>query len=846
MLTRNDIVNLVGDKGLTAPQVTTMRQRFGRNEMTPPKREPLWKQYLKEYDNPIIKILLVALCISFAIAIFHTDTFFDTVGILVAVILATAISFFNEYRSSKEFEVLNAHRDDISVKAIRDGRPNLIPSREIVVGDLILIEAGDAIPADGWVLSSDNLFIDEAVFTGESEPVVKRIDDVASKGSYVTEGKGTLLASAVGDSAEMGAVAATLGIEHSTPTPLEQKLIELARLISKFGYAMALLIGLALFIRGVFIGEITGVNQQSFTAILYYFMIAVVIVVVAVPEGLPVSVTLSLSLAMRKMTRAKCLVRKLIACETIGSATLICTDKTGTLTKNQMEVVASSIGSPSFTLALPRTPHEWITLNAAVNGTAHLQDHDGKILTIGNSTEGALLRWLRDHSIDYHHIRREVPAWKQYLFDANRKMMSTVVEIEGKKWLLVKGAPELLASLSNQHVDLAGIKALSSRAMRVLGFAHKEIVDGKEDESGLTWDGYVGIRDQLRDEIADSIASCRNAGIHVMMITGDNIETAKAIAKEVGILTSGSIITGREFRELHEQQRISAARNLEVMARANPLDKLHLVRALQKDGHVVAVTGDGINDAPALKNADVGLSMGISGTDVAREASDIVLMDDSFATITRAVLWGRSLYENIQRFIQFQLTINFSACILAFVAPLLGYPEPFTIPQLLWINIIMDTVAAFALCSEAPHARLLQRSPIPREAHIITPPMWKSIVVTAAFYIIIGLVHLETGFLGGTTIRERSTVFFAAFVIAQVWNGINCRAINAKMPPFFKGNPIFFAVMGIIVAIQVILIQYGGTIFGTAPLSFETWLRIFVLSSSVLVVGQLLRFSESV
>jgi len=827
--------------GLLSSEVPVYRERFGANVMTPPVRESLWLQYLKKYDDPIIKILIIAVVISLVVSIIQGISIYDTLGIIIAILLATGISFFNEYRSSKEFDVLNAHRDDVGVKVIRDGHPALVTSRDIVVGDLVLIEAGDAIPADGWLITSDALTSDESAFTGESEPVGKGTADNVLKGTFVTAGKGRMIAGAVGDMAQMGVIAASLGIDHSTATPLEQKLEALAGIISKFGYTMGILILVSLSVRGIVLGELTGLNLDTLNHVLHYLMIAVAIIVVAVPEGLPMSVALSLSLAMRKMTRANCLVRKLIACETIGSATTICTDKTGTLTKNQMEVVHASAGGPVRQEGAPHTPPEWVTLNAAVNGTAYLEERDGRIIVIGNSTEGALLRWLHEHTLDYMNIRAETTTRKQYLFDGNRKRMSTVVNIGDTPYLLVKGAPEILASLCEVQPDLSGVSELASRAMRTLAFAHKEIVDGDESESNLTWDGYVGIRDPLRDDIAESVATCREAGIRVRMVTGDNRETAKAIAEDSGLLTGGVVVDGKEFRSLSADQQVEVAQNLDVMARAEPMDKLLLVQALQKSGDVVAVTGDGTNDAPALKNADVGLAMGIAGTEVAREASDIILLDDSFASITSAVWWGRSLYENIQRFVLFQLTLNFCACILVFIAPLLGYPEPFTIIQILWINLIMDTLAAFALCSEAPHRDLMNRLPIKRNTPVITPFMWFSIIVTGAFFIIGGLVQMETAFLGGTTPAGINTVFFAAFVLAAVWNGINCRALDGKMPPFFKGNPTFFAVMGFIVLAQIVIVQYGGLVFGTVPLSFDEWVKIIVVSASVLVVGFVIR-----
>jgi Ca2+-transporting ATPase len=841
MIPYEEASQMAGSGGLDTARVAASRIRYGANTLTPPVREPWWRQYVKKYNDPIIRILLLAIAISAGVALITGSGLLDTAGIVAAVLLATSLSFISEYRSNRAFDILNAHRGDMPVKVFRGGSAVSVPAREIVVGDLVILEAGDAIPADGWVLESDHLYADESAFSGESEPVGKSTASRVLKGTFVTAGRGRMAAAAVGDTAEMGKIAATLGIDHATKTPLEQKLTDLAGLISRFGYAMAALIFATLLLHGFFTGECTGPNPASAVYLLHSFMLAVVIIVVAVPEGLPMSVALSLSLAMRRMTAANCLVRRLIACETIGSATTICTDKTGTLTKNQMDVVVSSAGDPVRASGLPRTPAEWIALNAAVNSTAHLSERDGRMSTIGNSTEGALLRWLYVKSLDYNRIRAETAIKKQVLFDGTRKRMSTVAEIGGRQYLLVKGAPEIVAQRCDPVPEIEDLGKYASRAMRVLSFAHKEVTDNDDSETNLTWDGFVGIRDELRDNIAGSIALCSKAGIRVRMVTGDSRETGTAIARETGILRNGTVLLGAEFRNLPEQERVAAAEDLDVLARAEPMDKLLLVQALQRKGQVVAVTGDGINDAPALRFADVGLSMGLSGTEVAREASDIVILDDSFATITSAVLWGRSLYENIQRFLLFQLTINFCACILAFAAPLLGYPEPFTILQILWINIIMDTLAAFALCSESPHACLMDRPPVSRGAPIISRFMGFSILLTGSFFILFGLLQVATGFLGGTTPGGTATVFFTAFVIAQVWNGINCRALDGKMPPFFSGNPVFFAVMGTIVLAQFLIVQYGGAIFHTVPLAPVEWATIIIATSPVLLVGLAIR-----
>jgi len=839
-LTYQEAIRRAGQGGLGPDEVAASRRTFGSNMPTPPAREPLWAGYLKKFDDPVIRILLLAVCISAVVSVLNRTGILDTIGILAAVLLATTLSFVSEYRSGREFEVLNAHRDDVPVKVYRSGGALSVPTREIVVSDIVILEAGDAVPADGWVVDADLLAADESAFSGESEPVRKDPGTRVRKGTFVTAGRGTIVADAVGNAAEIGVIAASLGIAHPAPTPLEEKLADLARLISRFGYIMAGLILAVLLIHGAIRSEIAGADYTALATLLSYFMLAVVIIVVAVPEGLPVSVALSLSLAMRRMTRANCLVRRLIACETIGSATTICTDKTGTLTKNLMEVVVSSNGDPAAPADVPQTPAEWVTLNAAANSTAHLDGRDGRFVTVGNYTEGALLRWLRDRSIDYRKIRAETGIRTQVLFDGTRKQMSTVADIGGRRYLLVKGAPEIIAARCTPRPDTTSLSQYASRAMRVLAFAHREITGCFGDDDSLIWDGYVAIRDELREGVGNAVALCRHAGVRVRMVTGDSVETAEAIAREAGILRDGSVMTGTAFRSLDAPGRAGAALRLEVLARADPMDKLLLVEALQAQGDVVAVTGDGINDAPALRHADVGLSMGIAGTDVAREASDIILLDDSFTTITQAVLWGRALFENIQRFLVFQLTINICACILAFIVPLLGYPEPFTILQILWINIIMDTLAAFALCSESPHAALMERSPVPRNAPIITPFMWLSILCTGAFFVIAGLLQILVGFLGGRTADEVMTIFFTAFVIGQVWNGINCRALDGRMPPL-RGNPVFFAVMGIIVAVQALIVQFGGTLFKTVPLSPGTWLAIFGGTASVLILGILIR-----
>jgi Ca2+-transporting ATPase len=828
-------------EGLLQEEVDLSRKNHGRNELSPPKRIPLWKQYLEKYQDPIIRILLVAVILSAIVAMIEGNSLIDTIGIALAVILSTSIAFFTEYRSNREFDALNALRDDTPVKVIRDRKPGMIPMREVVVGDIILLEAGDMVPADGYLLFASDLEADESAFTGESEPVRKNQDETALKGSYITEGRATLIAAAVGDATKMGEIAASLTSGSRPETPLQIKLRDLAGLISKFGYLMAGLIITVVLVQDFVLSPPPDTLLGTIQILLNACMYAVVIIVVSVPEGLPVSVTVSLALTMRKMIRAHSLVRRLIACETVGSVTVICTDKTGTLTMNRMEVAAASVEVPEEPAGLPRSQAEWITLNAAVNSTAELDHADGQIITIGNSTEAALLRWLHRAGVSYREIRDAWHVDSQDYFNSKKKSMSTTVSHHGRSIILVKGAPEIVAAQCSPPPDLGHLHHLAGRAMRTLAFAHVETDSAGSEPGDLIWDGYVGIRDEVRPDVPEAVLNCKNAGISIRMVTGDSPETAAAIARETGILTTGRVITGPEFREIPDTRRKEIAGEIQVMARSEPHDKLLLVRALQERGEVVAVTGDGTNDAPALRNADVGLAMGIAGTEVAREASDIILLDDSFPTIEKAVWWGRALYENIQRFLVFQLTINISAAVLTFIAPLLGYSPPFTIIQLLWINIVMDSLAALALCSEAPHPSLMQRKPIPRSASVITPYMKNAILLTAAIYILAGVAVLILGIPFMQTGAEQATAFFAAFVIAQVWNGINCRGINGIMPPLLKGNPVFFLIMGIIVAIQVIIVQFGGEFFGTVPLSAFQWGIILVGTLPVILIWFILK-----
>jgi Ca2+-transporting ATPase len=773
--------------------------------------------------------------------------------------------------------------------------------------------------------------------TGESEPVRKQpgtADDPADgpeqrgcvyRGTQVVDGLGQMLVTEVGDATVLGQIARRLSADEEGETtvdneqrrvqrkltiskeltPLQEKLEHLADSISKVGYVAAAAIFLALLIRGIAVGEI-GLAEPGLYAsaghLLRYFMYMVIIIVVAVPEGLPMTVTVSLALAMRKMTRANSLVRQLVACETVGSTTVICSDKTGTLTKNQMQVVRVSWEAEVFDCRLPTNgpgldrplgkAHSavsnlaWIIVGAAVNSTGNLEEKNGTVVPIGNSTEGALLLWLHQGGIEYQKLRLQFAPLYQIHFSSERKRMTTVIHYGAKLVALVKGSPEWVLEESTAYLAAdgsvqpwtpalreavqGGLREASAQAMRTLAFGYALLPpDCLPDAAGLhtqretlerqlVYVGFVAIRDPLREDVKDALTQCRRAGIEVKMITGDNLDTARAIAGEIGLLDrpDALVLTSQEYNALDDGELKERLPRLRVLARARPLDKYRIVKLLQEENEVVAVTGDGTKDAPALKKADVGLAMGRAGTEVAKEASNIVLLDDAFSTIVKAVHWGRSLYENIQRFIQFQLTINVSALVIAFLGPFLGVKPPFTILQLLWINVIMDTLAAIALCSEPPRPGLMDLPPKKRDENIVTRSMLWNIFTTAGFFVVVMLVLLagmEYGdwFAGNSassgefpqlTVRQVS-IFFTVYVLFQVWNEINCRSLVPQVSGFrgLFGNPLFLAIIGIIVLVQVLIISVGGPVFQVEPLDPLTWLVIVVSTASVLVFAETAR-----
>jgi len=948
--------------GLTSAEATDSRERFGANRLTPLPREPGWKKFLEKFDEPIIRILLAASLLKIVVDLFESspvagvvglflvvltmslaffaklrpwvptslftlagalviasaalgELSFEGLAVMIAVALATGVAFWSEHRSDREFEKLNANKDAIRVKAIRDGVQRVVSLEDVVVGDLVKLETGDEIPADGRFVHAAELLLDQSLMTGESEPVDKRgsesdggDDTIAYRGTQVVDGAGRLLVTNVGDDTMIGAIARKLSGEgddepdgesrearvqrkltiSKAATPLQEKLAKLAGLISKVGYWAAIAIFLALLVRGLAVGELRWpgpdddagkVHLASVKALLSYFVYMVIVVVVAVPEGLPMSVTVSLALAMRKMTRANALVRQLVATETIGSATVICSDKTGTLTQNRMTVVRADFIEESAALASA------LALNAAVNSTANLEEKDGRLFTVGNTTEGALLVWMKDRGQDYRTLRAEHPALDQIHFSSERKRMTTVVRDGDRTVAFVKGAPEMVLACCEFALRADGtavpvaevrdsiearLRNAAGEAMRTLAFAQATLpADFPSDpeairacrgdfERGLAFVGFVAIRDPLRDDVPQALAECRDAGIEVKMITGDNADTARAIGRDAGLLDTGDalVLTSDEIAALTDDELKEKLPRLRILARAKPLDKYRLVKLLQEQNHVVAMTGDGTNDAPSLKKADVGLAMGIAGTEVAKEASKIVLLDDAFSTIVRAVHWGRALYENIQRFIQFQLTINVSALAIAFLGPFLGFRPPFTVLQLLWINVIMDTFAAIALCSEPPRRGLMTKPPKRRDESIITRSMLVTILGTAAFFVVamfVLLIGMEHGkwFAGDgaastdfptLTVRQ-GTIFFTVYVFFQVWNQINCRSLSTAESGL-KGlfaNRTFLGIASLTVIGQWLIVSFGGAVFHVEPLEWVDWLVIAAATSGVIVFAEAMR-----
>lgn len=871
-------------KGLSEAEVAESRRKHGSNILTPPPKEPLWRKFMQKFNDPLIIILLVAGVLSIGIAVYEYvglgqggGVFFEPAGIFIAILLATGLGFYFEMKADKEFEILNKVNDDEPVEVIRDSHATRIPKKDVVVGDIVLLDTGQEIPADGKLLEAVSMSVDESTLTGEPscrkttnpddfDPDATFGSDEVMRGTKVMEGHGVMKVSAVGDKTENGKVFVAAQIDGSVKTPLNEQLERLGRLVSIASYVIAAIIVcgriLMYFLNGNF-------EWLSFIAyVLQTLMIAVTLIVVAVPEGLPMAVTLSLAYSMRRMLKTNNLVRKLHACETMGATTVICTDKTGTLTQNQMQVYKTNFfGNPSDAV---------IEEGLAVNSTAQLDLTGDKPATLGNPTEGALILWLRERGVDYQKLRENARRIEELPFSTERKYMATVVESStGKRILYLKGAPEIVysmcegkAGVCKEELD-ALLIGYQNQAMRTLGFAYQElnpgdetISDGKVAARRLTFLGVAAISDPVRQDVPDAVREVTDAGIKVKIVTGDTPGTAKEIGWQCGLWSDSTdgpenIITGPEFEALDDAALKERVGKLKIIARARPMDKKRLVEALQANNEVVAVTGDGTNDAPALKAAHVGLSMG-DGTSVAKEASDITIIDNSFSSIVRAVMWGRSLYQNIQRFILFQLTVNVAACLIVLAGAFMGMQSPLTVTQMLWVNLIMDTFAAMALASLPPERGVMRDKPRSRTAFIINRSMTRAIVGTGGFFFLLLLAllyyfehtdltsltqvgSLPLGINTGLSDYELS-LFFTIFVFLQFWNMFNARAFETGHSALRLKDCGGFEFIAIAILLgQIAIVELGGEFFNVTPLSIVDWIIIIAATSLVLWVGELAR-----
>ena len=860
--------------GLTDEQVKQSREQHGKNVLTPPQRTSLWKLYLDKYRDPIIQILLVAAFVSLILA-FIEKNFMETIGIFVAVFLATTVGFYFERDAAKKFNLLTALSEEQPVKVRRNGKVMEIPRHDVVVGDVVLVEVGDEVPADGELIVCNDLQINESTLTGE--PVAEKSLEGGGDGAYprnvilrstmVMNGRGEFVVTAVGDATEIGKVAKKSTEQTSVETPLHMQLDKLAKMISKVGSVVSVAAFFIFLIHDILTNPAWGGKDYFYMAeiVLKYFMMAVTLIVMAVPEGLPMAITLSLALNMRRMLKSNNLVRKLHACETMGAVTVICTDKTGTLTQNKMQVSA---------LELKQGDEALLDTAIALNSTAEL--NDGK--PIGNPTESALLLWLDAQGKDYEELRKQVNVLKQLPFSTERKMMATLAEVDGETYLFVKGAPEIVMKkcIIEDRMLRQSAEELDEwqhKAMRTLAFAYKKIeasimrtsrtstaeVVALLGANDLQLQAIAAIADPIRPDVPAAVQECRHAGIEVKVVTGDTAATALEIGKQIGVFedepenigADGSLtsldqqmITGEQWEALSDEEAYERAKDIRVMSRARPTDKQRLVAMLQKRGEVVAVTGDGTNDAPALHYAHVGLSLG-SGTSVAKEASDMTLLDDSFKSIANAVMWGRSLYRNLQRFLFFQLVVNVAALLLVLGGSVIGTEMPLTVTQILWVNLIMDTFAALALASLPPSHEVMKDKPRKASDFIINKSIGFGILFCGIVFFLVMfalLVYCERRGKGGVDVHEL-TMFFTTFVMIQFWNLFNAKALMSHHSAFrhFLKDKGMILVLVLVLVGQWIIVTFGGEMFRTTPLSLHEWLLIIGSTSVVLWVGELWR-----
>ena len=860
--------------GLTDEQVKQSREQHGKNVLTPPQRTSLWKLYLDKYRDPIIQILLVAAFVSLILA-FIEKNFMETIGIFVAVFLATTVGFYFERDAAKKFNLLTALSEEQPVKVRRNGKVMEIPRHDVVVGDVVLVEVGDEVPADGELIVCNDLQINESALTGE--PVAEKSLEGGGDGAYprnvilrstmVMNGRGEFVVTAVGDATEIGKVAKKSTEQTSVETPLHMQLDKLAKMISKVGSVVSVAAFFIFLIHDILTNPAWGGKDYFYMAeiVLKYFMMAVTLIVMAVPEGLPMAITLSLALNMRRMLKSNNLVRKLHACETMGAVTVICTDKTGTLTQNKMQVSA---------LELKQGDEALLDTAIALNSTAEL--NDGK--PIGNPTESALLLWLDAQGKDYEELRKQVNVLKQLPFSTERKMMATLAEVDGETYLFVKGAPEIVMKKCiiedrMQRQSAEELDEWQHKAMRTLAFAYKKVeasimrtsrtstaeVVALLDANDLQLQAIAAIADPIRPDVPAAVQECRHAGIEVKVVTGDTAATALEIGKQIGVFedepenigADGSMtsldqqmITGEQWEALSDEEAYERAKDIRVMSRARPTDKQRLVAMLQKRGEVVAVTGDGTNDAPALHYAHVGLSLG-SGTSVAKEASDMTLLDDSFKSIANAVMWGRSLYRNLQRFLFFQLVVNVAALLLVLGGSVIGTEMPLTVTQILWVNLIMDTFAALALASLPPSHEVMNDKPRKASDFIINKSIGFGILFCGIVFFLVMfalLVYCERRGKGGVDVHEL-TMFFTTFVMIQFWNLFNAKALMSHHTAFrhFLKDKGMILVLVLVLVGQWIIVTFGGEMFRTTPLSLHEWLLIIGSTSVVLWAGELWR-----
>lgn len=868
---------IIPREGLSDKEVEESRLKHGDNTLTPPRKTSMWQLYLEKYKDPIIQILLVAATISLILA-FVEGEFMETIGIFIAIFLATTIGFYFEMDAAKKFNMLTSLSEDQDVKVRRGGRVMNIPRRNVVVGDVVLIETGDEVPADGTLLISSDLQIDESSLTGEQLTTKHANDNERGKGdeaypknmvlrsTMVMNGMGEYVVTAVGDSTEIGHVARSSNEKTGVKTPLNMQLERLAKLISKAGITVAV----AAFVLFVLHNIITNYDLWHsdnyigmIEVVLKYFMMAVTLIVMAVPEGLPMAVTLALALNMRRMLKSNNLVRKLHACETMGAVNVICTDKTGTLTQNRMHVEEMLTFDEDSNMTLPRA--------IALNTTAHIG--------VGNPTERALIEWVTDKGIDYEEMRHEANVIDSLPFSTERKMMATEVETDGKRWLLVKGAPEIVMAMCNISDDdrrraETFLREKQQKAMRTLAMACVE-ERGENDEdrthSGsfmlrlqsswtsqaakpsaeFTLQAIAALADPVREDVPDAVAQCHKAGIEVKVVTGDVSGTAIEIARQIGIEPSeGFHITGAEFAALSDGEALQRVERLKVISRARPQDKQRLVSLLQQRGSVVAVTGDGTNDAPALNYAHVGLSLG-SGTSVAKQASDMTLIDDSFRSITSAVMWGRSLYKNIQRFLFFQLVVNVTALLLVLAGSLIGTELPLTVTQILWVNLIMDTFAAMALASLPPSREVMNEKPRSQSDFIISRPMMQGILFEGIVFFLLMFAFLLHCFYDDSVVgvqRHELTLFFTTFVMIQVWNLFNAKTLGSNHSAFryLWRNRGLLIVLVMIIAGQWLIVEYGGEMFRTDGMNWKEWTVVIAATSLVMWIGEAWRLLKRI